>query len=221
MVFVPNTATFTLTSITDATSCNTTGAPIQTVNVTSVECSSLPVTFLDLSASPAGSKVTVRWSTSSEINNLGFNVERSTDGVSWTTLGFVPGAGSSSTVKSYSYADNNLEPRKYYYRLKQIDIDQRFKYSGIVSATLNGRADFQLGQNFPNPVNSQTTIQFTLPRKENVNISLFDMNGRTLKVLVNGSKDAGSHVISVNVGTLSKGVYYYKMQAGDFSDAKN
>lgn len=219
VVFTPNAATFNLTSVTDATSCTNTGA-LQTLNVISVDCSTLPVTLTNLSASPAGNKVTVRWTTSSEVNNLGFDVLRSTDGANWTKLGFVQGAGNSSTVRSYSYLDNNLEPRKYYYKLKQINIDQQFKYSSIVSATLNGKADFVLGQNFPNPFNNETTIQFTIPRSGVVNISLFDMNGRVLKTLVNGKKDAGSHVINLSVGTLSKGVYFYKMQAGEFTEVK-
>ena len=220
VIFVPNTASFALTSVTDANGCNSTGSPLQTLNILSVDCSSLPVTLLNLSASPAASKVTVRWTTSSEINNLGFEVQRSTDGNSWTTLGFVQGAGNSSTTRSYSYLDNNLEPRKYYYKLKQIDIDQHYKYSSIVTATLNGKADFVLEQNFPNPFTTQTTIQFTMPKRETVTISLFDMNGRVLKTLINGTKEAGSHVITLNTGTLPKGIYYYRMQAGDFTDAK-
>ena len=220
VIFVPNAASFTLTSVTDANNCNTTGSPLQTLNVLSVDCSSLPVTLLNLSASPAVNKVTVRWTTSSEINNLGFEVMRSTDGNTWTKLGFVRGAGNSNSTRTYSYPDNNLEPRKYFYKLKQIDIDQRYKYSSIVTATLSGKADFSLEQNFPNPFTTQTTIQYTVPKRETVNISLFDMNGRVLKTLVNGSKEAGSHVINLSIGTLPKGIYYYKMQAGDFTDVK-
>jgi hypothetical protein len=181
---------------------------------------SLPVSLTNLSATALGGKITVRWTTSSEINNLGFDIQRSIDGASWTSLGFIHGAGNSSSSRHYSYVDNNPEPRKYYYRLKQIDIDQHFKYSSIVSASLNGKAGFLLGQNFPNPFNNQATIQFTLPGTEKVKIVLFDMGGRVLRTLVNGTKEAGSHVISLNVGTLSKGVYYYKMQAGDFTDVK-
>ncbi|MBC7947532.1 MAG: DUF4082 domain-containing protein [Chitinophagaceae bacterium] len=219
VVFASNTNTFNLTSITDDNGCSVTGA-LQTLNVLSVDCSTLPVTLLNFSASPGASKVTLRWTTSSEVNNRGFDVQRSDDGVNWTTIGFVAGAGNSTTAKSYTYLDQNVALKKYYYRLKQIDIDDRFRYSAIVSATLNGRPEFVLGQNYPNPVDRQTTIQFSLPQAERVNLSLFDINGRVVKVLVNGSKESGTHAINVNVDVLAKGVYYYKMQAGDFNDVK-
>lgn len=219
VIFTSNTNSFALTSVTDATGCTNTGA-LQTVNVLSVDCSTLPVTLLNLSASPGSSKVTVKWTTSSEINNRGFDVERSNDGNSWTKVGFVAGAGTSNAPINYSFVDQNVEQRKYYYRLRQIDIDDRYRYSAIVSASLTGRGEFSLGQNYPNPVYNQTTIQFMLPRAEKVNISLYDMSGRVVKTLVNGSKEAGNHAINVYTGTLSKGVYYYKMQAGDFSDVK-
>jgi hypothetical protein len=219
VIFQSNTNTFNLTSVTDAGGCANVGS-LQTVNVLSVDCATLPVTLVNLSASPGSTKVTVRWTTSSEINNRGFDVERSIDGNNWIKVGFVNGAGTSNAPISYSYLDQNLEPRKYYYRLKQIDIDDRYRYSAIVSASLVGKADFSLGQNYPNPVNNQTTIQYMLPRAEKVIISLFDMSGRVVKTLVNGSKEAGNHAINVYTGTLSKGVYYYKMQAGDFTDVK-
>jgi hypothetical protein len=219
VVFASNTNTINLTSVTDATGCNVTGS-LQSINVFSADCSTLPVTLLNLSATPGSRKVTLRWTTSSENNNRGFDVQRSTDGADWTTIGFVAGAGNSISTKSYTYTDNNLEPRKYFYRLKQVDFDERFKYSVIVSANLNGNPEFVLGQSYPNPTKGQATIQFTLPKAEKVNISLFDVSGRLMKVLVNGSKEAGTHAINFNVGTLSKGVYYYKMQAGDFSDVK-
>ncbi|MBL7739315.1 MAG: DUF4082 domain-containing protein [Chitinophagaceae bacterium] len=220
-IFVANTNTINLTSVTDAAGCNVTGSPLQQINVFSADCSTLPVTLLNLSATPGNHKVTLKWTTSSEINNRGFDVQRSEDGSTWTTIGFVAGAGNSNFTVNYNFTDNNLEPRKYFYRLKQVDADERFRYSAIVAVTLNGKAEYLLGQNYPNPVTAGTaTIQFVLPRTEKVNLSLFDINGRLMQVLVNGSKDAGAHAIRFDAGLLSKGVYYYKMQAGDFSDVK-
>lgn len=219
VVYVSNTNTINLTRVVDANGCEVTGA-LQTINSFSANCSSLPVTLMNLSATPGNRKVTLRWATSSEQNNRGFNVERSTDGTSWTTVGFVEGAGNSNFTKNYTYTDNNLEPRKYFYRLKQIDIDENFKYSAIVAATLGTKAEFVLGQSYPNPTKGQATVQFTLPQAETVNISLFDVSGRMMKVLVNGNKEAGTHAINFNVGMLTKGVYYYKMTAGDFTDVK-
>lgn len=219
VIFTQNTNSFNLTSVTDNSGCNSSGS-LQTLNVTSVDCSTLPVTLLNLSASPNERKVTVRWSTSSEINNKGFQVMRSTDGVSWSGIGFVAGAVNSSHAKSYTYSDNNLEAGHYYYKLKQVDIDEKYKYSIVVSALIGSKGQYALGQNYPNPFTNSTTIQYTLPQASQVNLSLFDISGRIIKVLVNGSNDAGTHAISFSTGSLSKGVYYYRIQAGDFTDVK-
>jgi hypothetical protein len=222
VIFSPNNYVFNLTAITDAAGCTATGSPnLQTLNVTSGECGTLPVSLLSFSATPGNNSVTLRWSTSSEINNLGFEIQRSIDGSGgWTTLGFVNGAGNSATTLNYSYADENLAASRYYYRLKQIDIDQRFAYSPIVSAILDGRKAFQLEQNFPNPFRNETVIRFTLPVKSKVNLSLFDMNGRLVKILVNESKESGTHAVSLSSGMITSGMYYYKLQAGDFSAVK-
>jgi hypothetical protein len=219
VIFAQNTNSFHLESITDATGCTNSGA-LQTLNVTSVDCSTLPVTLTNLSASPNGRKVTLRWSTSSESNNKGFDVERSNDGSTWTTIGFVAGVGNSVSTSNYTYIDDNLETRRYYYRLRQMDIDDRSKYSMIVSAVIGNKGEYVLGQNYPNPFRNQTTIQYTLPQAGRVNLTLFDISGRTVKVLVNGTKEAGTHAVNVNTGSLTRGIYYYRMQVGDFTDVK-
>src|SRR5207253_10457866 len=105
------TNTSTLQSVTDANGCSNSGT-LQTLNVSSVDCTTLPVTLLGLSASPSGRKVTLHWSTASENNNRGFNIERSTDAVNWSTMGFVAGVGNSSVTNNYSYVDDNLDSRR-------------------------------------------------------------------------------------------------------------
>ena len=148
-------------------------------------------------------------------------MQRSTDAANWSVLDFVNGAGNSTTIQSYMYPDEKLAAgNRYYYRLKQIDIDKRFVYSPVVSVKLEAQEGFTLDQNYPNPTRSETNIKFTLPRSAKVNLSLYDMSGRLVKVLVNESKDSGIHTVNVNTGTLTRGVYYYKLQAGDFSAVK-
>jgi len=219
VIFAPNNYTFNLTGIKDALECTSIGTPnLQTLNVTSVDCGTLPVSLINFSATPGTSSVTLRWSTSSEINNLGFEVQRSIDGSGgWTTLSFVNGAGTSNSIQKYSYVDENLIARRYYYRLKQVDIDQRYEYSPIVSAVLDGNTDFVLDQNYPNPFRTETVIRFTLPTRGKVNLSLFDMNGRLVRVLVNESKESGTHAVTLNSGTLTRGLYYYKLQTGELT----
>lgn len=79
---------------------------------------------------------------------------------------------------------------------------------------------YTLGQNYPNPFSKQTTIPFTLPKAEHVTLSLIDMNGRVVKVLANGWREAGRHIVNVDANALSKGIYYYQIQAGEFKEVK-
>ena len=119
------------------------------------------------------------------------------------------------------YLDQKL-PRgnSYYYRLKQIDFDKRFEYSGVVAVKIDAPKGFVLEQNYPNPTRGTTTIRFTLPRTAKVNLSLYDLSGRLVKVLINDSKELGMHAVNLNTGTLAKGLYYYKLQAGEFSTVR-
>ncbi len=223
VVFSPASVTFNLTSVTDDLGCTNTGAPnLQSLTVTSIACATLPVTLMNFSATTRDNNVTLRWSTSSEINNRGFEVLRSATGTgNWESIAFVNGAGNSTSTKNYTYLDANLPAKRYYYQLKQVDIDNRTKFSAVVSALINGKLAFSLEQNFPNPFRSETTnIRFTLPQRERVNLSIFDVNGRLIKVLVDGTKEEGTHVIPFQAGSLGTGVYYYKIQAGEFSSVK-
>lgn len=77
-----------------------------------------------------------------------------------------------------------------------------------------------LGQNFPNPFDQVTNIPFTIARAENVNLALFDMHGRLVRVLINGSKDAGQHIVHLDAASLAKGIYFYKLRAGDFTEVR-
>jgi Secretion system C-terminal sorting domain len=85
---------------------------------------------------------------------------------------------------------------------------------------VDGTETFSLEQNFPNPFRNETIIKFTLPRAGKVNLSLFDMNGRLVKVLVNEAKESGTHAVNLNSGILSSGLYYYKLQTVDNSAVK-
>ncbi len=80
--------------------------------------------------------------------------------------------------------------------------------------------NYSLGQNYPNPFEKSTVIPFTLSRTERVKLVLYDINGRVVKVLVNASKDAGKHIVNLNAASLAKGIYYYRIHAGHFTDVK-
>jgi hypothetical protein len=222
VMFIPGAYSFTLTSITDANGCSSEGV-LQTLNINAGNCggNSLPVTLTNLWATTKEDDVTLQWTTSTEIDNLGFEVQRSMDGANWSVLGFVTGAGNSTTVQRYLYLDQKLaRGNHYYYRLKQIDIDKRFEYSPIISVKLDAPEEFVLEQNYPNPSRTTTTIRFTLPRTTKVNLSVYDQSGRLVKVLINDTKDAGMHAINLIAGSLTRGLYYYKLQAGEFSSVR-
>lgn len=83
---------------------------------------------------------------------------------------------------------------------------------------------FELGQNYPNPFNPTTTIQFAIPSSiqagSNVRLSVFDMLGREVAVLINEARPAGNHTVSFDASALGSGVYVYRLQAGSFTQTK-
>jgi hypothetical protein len=180
----------------------------------------LPITLIDFKGSSQDNNVILNWTTATESNNKGFVIQRSQNGTDWTLLGFVNGAGNSNEQKKYSYTDNKLDPGLYHYRLKQEDNDGKFEYSRIVTIQLYGKKVFELGQNRPNPFRGKTFVSFSLAEKRRVTLTLFDSHGKLIKTLLSETREAGSHVIDLDLQTLPGGVYYYKIIAGDFTDVK-
>lgn len=180
----------------------------------------LPVKLTSFKATVAGHDVNLNWSTSTEINNKGFNVQRSVDGRTWQTIGFVNGAGNSTATNHYAYSDKNLEDGRYYFRLMQVDFDEQFEYSPVETAVILNANSYLLKQNVPNPLNESTTIQFIIPVKSKTTLSVFDTHGRLIKMLVNETLPAGTHQAIMKKESLSAGIYYYKLQTETFSAIK-
>ncbi len=114
----------------------------------------------------------------------------------------------------------NLDEGKYYYRLKQIDYDGTYEFSQTVEVDIRLLTDYSLEQNYPNPFNPTTTIGYVLQEKSNVKISLMNIVGEELSVLVNEEKDKGYYKFNLNASNLPSGVYLYRIQAGNFTDTK-
>ena len=210
---------FNLTGISDANTCSVSGA-LQSLVVLSNACAPLPVTLMNLSASAHDKNITLKWSTASETDNRGFEIYRSTDGINWNYIGFVNGAGNSQSVLNYSFVDGNLTPRRYYYRLKQVDLNAQYKFSNIVAVTLRSKDAYLLEQNHPNPFHSSTSIEFSIPVTQQVKITITDMQGRVIKTLLNETKKAGTYSIELNKNELSAGIFFYTMQTGYFTSTK-
>ena len=173
----------------------------------------LPVTLLNFTVTQQNDNALLKWTTTMEQNNKGFEIQRSTDQAGWTAIGFVTGAGNSETSRDYQYLDQNLPAGTYYYRLRQVDLDGNSTLSKVVQITFGGSMALELMQNRPNPVNSNTTIDMVIPKSGRVQLMLYDQMGRPLRTLMDEVKSPGTYSIQVNRNGLSSGIYYYKMNA--------
>jgi hypothetical protein len=182
----------------------------------------LPVELTSFSASVIGSKVKLNWATATEVNNYGFDILRQAqiNKGSWEKVGFISGSGNSNLPSSYSFIDNNVTFGKYNYRLKQIDNDGQFEYSKTVEADLGAPKNYELNQNYPNPFNPTTTISFKLPEASQVKLTVYNILGQEVKVLIDEFKEAGLHTINFKAEDLNSGLYIYKLQAGSFTQTR-
>ncbi len=182
----------------------------------------LPVTLSSFTALSGGRDVQLHWATESEINNEGFNIEKTISGLdNWTTSGFVKGSGTKSTPTNYSFTDRNLESGTYQYRLKQIDNNGNYQFFTLSTAiVISLPSKFTLLQNYPNPFNPSTKIDFSLPNDAAVNLKIYDITGKEIAVILNEQRKAGYYSVTFDASKLSSGVYFYKLAAGDFSEIK-
>ncbi len=162
--------------------------------------------------------VTLNWSTATEINNYGFQIQRKNiEGKKWDTIDFIKGAGNSNSPVNYKFEDKGLTSGKYQYRLKQIDIDGNYKYSKVVEAEIKAPLKFSLEQNYPNPFNPETVIEFEVPKDSKVKIKIFDALGREVKTLLNKSVRAGFNKTMWNGkddlgNNAASGIYIYRLE---------
>ncbi len=181
----------------------------------------VPVELTSFIASVSGNNAILNWSTATETNNSGFEVERKSETSSWTKVGFVPGFGTTTDSKQYSFADNNLTVGIYSYRLKQIDFDGTFEYSKVVEVDITAPSVFDLAQNYPNPFNPNTVIEYSVASPVNVTLTIYSVLGEQVAVLVNNQfTEAGKYTVQFNASNLASGTYIYRLQAGNFVSTK-
>lgn len=176
----------------------------------------LPVELASFTAIVDKNNVDLKWTTSTEINNSGFDIERKLTGSNeWTKVTFIEGNGNSSEPKNYSFSDKNLASGKYNYRLKQIDYNGHFEYHNLSSEVNVGiPSKFDISQNYPNPFNPATRINYDLPVDSKVSLKLYDMLGREVYAAVNNELNtAGYYTVALNLGSLSSGTYFYRIIA--------
>ena len=174
--------------------------------------SPLPVELTSFTSSVNRRDVNLSWTTATETNNSGFEIERSSENSQWTKVGFVNGNGTTASLSNYGYNDRNLASGKYNYRLKQIDYNGQYAYFNLNSEVNIGLpVKFDLSQNYPNPFNPATTINYDIPVDGKVSIILYDISGREVSKLVNEVKPAGYYTVSFNGSSLSSGTYFYRI----------
>jgi len=195
---------------------------LQGTKVALTELTPVPVELTSFTAKASVGKVNLSWTTATEINNFGFEIERSYNGENYVTVGFVKGNGTTTEPQSYSFTDNiDLNgTEEIYYRLKQVDYNGSINYSDVISVVLELPVDFALGQNYPNPFNPTTKINYSVAQAGLVSIVVYDLIGREIATLVNEIKQPGNYEVNFNSSGLSSGVYFYKMTANNFSQIK-
>jgi len=192
----------------------------------------LPVELSSFSASNVDEGIKLNWRSETEVNNYGFEVERTSPfpppyqggggeaGGGWEMIGFVEGHGNSNSPKEYYFIDDKVASGKYGYRLKQIDNDGTFEHSKIIEIDVDAPLEFELSQNYPNPFNPSTTIRFSLPVTSNIILSVFNILGEEVQILVNETKEAGIYTINFFAKQLNSGIYFYKLETRNFIQVK-
>ncbi|MFB3056892.1 MAG: T9SS type A sorting domain-containing protein, partial [Ignavibacteriaceae bacterium] len=180
----------------------------------------LPVELTSFAATVDEAEVTLSWSTATETNNQGFEVQRSTINIEYEKIGYAAGFGTTTDPKAYTYTDTDVFAGTYTYRLKQIDLDGSYEYSPEVSVEVTPPIEYSLGQNYPNPFNPSTSIKYSIPEGGFVTLDVYNLLGEKVTSLVNGVQEAGRYEINFDASNLASGIYVYSLRSGSFNLVK-
>lgn len=184
-----------------------------------VSGSPLPVNLSSFIMTGESRNVKLSWSTLNEINNAGFRLERRNENTAspeWNEIAYIRGNGTTNLPQNYYYEDKSLSSGKYSYRLKQTDYNGNYEYftpTNIGFIEISKPKNFTIRQNYPNPSNPVTKIDYDVPFDSYVNITVYDITGRTVKELVNSFKSADFYSVTFNGSDLSSGIYFYRITA--------
>lgn len=181
----------------------------------------VPVELTSFSAELNNQKVNLLWSTATEVNNQGFEIQRKSDKTDWAAIGFAEGRGTTTKPTNYVFTDDIsfLTQTNLYYRLKQIDFNGDFSYSDVVNVFLFPD-DYSLTQNYPNPFNPSTLIRFSIGKTGFTTLKLYNVLGKEVAALVNGELETGPHEITFDASNLPSGTYLYTLTSGDYSETR-
>jgi len=183
----------------------------------------IPVELTSFSVLLVPDGVEINWSTATELNNFGFDIERcalSAERQAWDKIGFVNGQGTTAQKNEYSFVDNKIDEGVFFYRLKQIDFNGSYNYSNEVKIDTHLPKEFFLEQNYPNPFNPATKIKYQIPQSRFISLIVYDVIGNEIAILVEEFKLAGNYEVEFNALSLSSGIYFYRLNAGDLSETR-
>lgn len=174
----------------------------------------LPVELKTFNYEFQNGDIILNWSTATEINNWGFEIERRSLEDDWRTIAFVNGKGTSTELQEYSYTDDlfGVQPGLYFYRLKQIDYSGSYEYSEELEINVPLK-DFSLFQNYPNPFNPITKIKYSIPESGHVSLIVTDILGKEVSKLVDEIIEPGYYETEFNGEKLSSGLYFYTLSS--------
>jgi hypothetical protein len=192
-----------------------------TLGTTNEATSPLPVELVSFNASPKDNSVELKWTSATEANNYGFEIERKVlsnreTANNWQKVGSLEGSGTSSSPHDYSFIDHNLAPGRYAYRIRQINADGSFTYTKEVDLEVNlAPRVFALGQNYPNPFNPTTDIEFTIPSDGLSTLRVYNAIGQKVATLFDGvAKAEEYHHVVFDASRLASGIYFARLQYG-------
>jgi Peptidase family C25/Propeptide_C25/Peptidase family C25, C terminal ig-like domain/Secretion system C-terminal sorting domain len=183
----------------------------------------VPVELVSFKADTDENGITLNWETATEINNSGFDIEKSADKNIFEKIGNIKGHGTTTESQQYSFKDATITSGKgkVYYRLKQIDQDGSSNYSDAIEVEYSIiPVEFSLAQNYPNPFNPSTTIKFGVPKEVKVTLKVYDILGSEIATIVNQKLEPGYYKYEWNGTQFASGVYFYRIEAGSFVKIK-
>jgi len=188
--------------------------------IASMDFALVPVELTSFSAVSANDEVELNWSTATETNNQGFQIERKSANSEFEEVGYVAGCGTTTEAKSYSFVDAGVTVGSYTYRLKQIDFSGKFEYTHEINVDVTAPVEYALEQNHPNPFNPSTMIKYSIAEDGFVKLAVYNLTGEEVALLVNSNQKAGRYEIDFNAGNLASGVYIYRMESANFNTSK-
>ena len=183
----------------------------------------LPVELTSFTGTADGRDVLLRWETAAETNNAGFEVQhQAPEATSFETVTFVDGHGTIELPQRYNHRLEGLKPGPHKFRLRQVDYDGTFEFSPVVEVYVELPDSYVVEPIYPNPFNPQATLRFGVQQEQHVRADLYDVTGRRVKMLYDGTLSAGQfETLTLDGSDLSSGVYFVRVAGETFTETQN